>query len=129
VYRYVACSERYPDTLLRSKPRANARLRKLYDGRFLERADLPEATATGHCRDYPGLPAGTCWYPVIASRLAKTRHHPPEIAPWDTDLSAHSLEIVRFRLALEDALRADLSNSVPFLPSVMCRHTYEVGDR
>lgn len=112
-----------------SKPRANARLRQLYDGHFVERADLPEATAAGQC---DGLPAvyllGTTGVPVVASQLGEDPATIRQSLRKGTPAYLqHSLEIVRFHLALEASLRDQPGVTLHcFLPKRRCRHAYEV---
>ena len=112
-----------------SVPRTNARLRQLYDGRFLQRAqlELPATSpvATGCQFGYLLGPAGI---PIVAAELgidpadvrAQLRRGTPGYL-------LHTIDIVTFRLAVEASARTCAAVQLKqFLPERLCRHAYEV---
>lgn len=130
IYQYGCLLREHIQTLFfGSKPRANARLRQLYDGQFVERADLPEATATGQLYGLPTVYLlGSAGVAIVASRLGEDPAVIRQSLRKGTPAYLqHSLEIVRFRLALEASLSDCRDVTLGwFLPERMCRHAYEV---
>ncbi len=115
-----------------SVPRANARLRQLYDARYLQRAELSLPTeldqATGCQLAYLLGPAGI---PLVASELGiEASEVRRQLRRGTPDYLLHTIEIVRFRRSVETAARScDDVVLERFLPERLCRHAYEVREK
>jgi hypothetical protein len=111
-----------------SVQRTNARLLRLLRARYVSRAVLPLPTCMGIPNgSQAAYMLGVAGIPVVASRMGidptevrrQQRHGTPAYV-------SHTVEVVQFRLALEDAARSDPTANVDrFLPERLCQHAYQ----
>jgi hypothetical protein len=112
-----------------SKPRTNARLRKLYDAGLVHRALLPCSVIGAVSAPLVYLPA-----PASASLIAgRIDRDPDEIRDMlrkgSPSYLQHTLRIVDFRLQLEEALEERAgAHLLTFLPERRCQHAYEARE-
>ncbi len=115
-----------------SVPRANARLRQLYDARFLQRATLtlPSAMDSAAGCQYAYL-LGPAGIPVVAGELGLDPDDiRSQLRRGTPGYLLHTIEIVTFRLAVEAAARASEAVVLErFYPERLCRHAYEVREK
>lgn len=115
-----------------SVQRANMRLRQLFDEGYVKKATLPLPTCMGipfGCQTAYML--GAQGIPIVAARTGmdaaevrrQQRHGTPAYL-------LHTVEIVQFRLALEEAVHVDPNVQLEqFLPERLCFHRYQYRER
>jgi len=106
-----------------SVPRCNARLRQLYDHRYVRRYYLPRAPYGSQAIYLLGQAA----IPVVAACLERSPAEVRSLCRQETPtFLEHTLAITDFYLALRSAVEQQDIQIERWLPEMLCRHEYEM---